>query len=161
MIRAYLAEEQEEWDMFLGCLAGAYRATLNEATHFSPNRLCLGLEIRLLAHLLYGQAIQVSEESTVSNGECVETLKDRMLKAHDIARKYLQQNAKRNKEIYDTRVVHHNYEKGELEKRYSGPFVIKNRLSVVNFEIQMEKEGTTKVLHHNKLKAYEGNRPSK
>jgi transposase InsO family protein len=53
MIRAYLTEKQGDWDLYLGCLAGAYRSTLNESTHFIPNVLSLGREIRLPADIVY------------------------------------------------------------------------------------------------------------
>ena len=32
MIKAYLKDEQTDWDQNLGCLAGAYRASPNEST---------------------------------------------------------------------------------------------------------------------------------
>jgi hypothetical protein len=68
--------------------------------------------------------------------------------------------------------VLNNYEKGyivlclheirkvgimpKLEKRFHGPFIITNKLSPLNFEIQMDKDGTKEILHHIKLKRYEG-----
>ena len=36
MMQAYLCDEREEWDLHLGCLAGAYRATPREATKMTP-----------------------------------------------------------------------------------------------------------------------------
>ena len=53
MIKAYLVDEGENWDKHLGCLAGAYRATVHESTGFTPNMLFLGREVRLPAHLMY------------------------------------------------------------------------------------------------------------
>ena len=45
MIKAYLCQEQDEWDLHLGCLAGAYRATPNESTGLTPNLLTMGREV--------------------------------------------------------------------------------------------------------------------
>ncbi|CAC5370409.1 unnamed protein product [Mytilus coruscus] len=42
MIRAYLKGEQTDWDINLGCLAAAYRATPHESTGLTPNVLMLG-----------------------------------------------------------------------------------------------------------------------
>ena len=44
MIKAYLCGEQKNWDLHLGCLAGAYRATPNESTKMTPNLLTIGRE---------------------------------------------------------------------------------------------------------------------
>ena len=45
MIRAYLCDEQGEWDLYLGCLAGAYRAAPHETTKMTPNLLTMGREV--------------------------------------------------------------------------------------------------------------------
>ena len=36
MIRAFLNDEEENWDLNLDCLARAYRATSSESTTLSP-----------------------------------------------------------------------------------------------------------------------------
>ena len=46
MIKLFL-REQTNWDMNLGCLAGAYRTSTHEPTGLTPNLLMLGREIRL------------------------------------------------------------------------------------------------------------------
>ena len=77
-----------------------------------------------------------------------------------------------SKEIYDTKVVLHNYQSGDLvwclrearkvgitpklKKGYSGPYVVTERTSAVNFIIQTDTKESTKLLHHDKLKRYEG-----
>lgn len=59
MIRAYPSDERNDCD--LGCLAGAYRDTPQESTRLSPNRLCLGREIRMPAVIMYGQTRELEE----------------------------------------------------------------------------------------------------
>ncbi|KAH3787839.1 hypothetical protein DPMN_165968 [Dreissena polymorpha] len=44
MVKAYLVDEGDDWDLFLGCLAGAYRATPNQSIGVSPNILTMGRE---------------------------------------------------------------------------------------------------------------------
>ena len=53
MIKAYLKGEQNEWDRNLGCLAGAYRATVHDSTGMTPNLLMLGREVRLPSEIMY------------------------------------------------------------------------------------------------------------
>lgn len=37
MMKAYLTGEQTDWDLHLGCLTAAYRATPQESTKLTPN----------------------------------------------------------------------------------------------------------------------------
>ena len=68
MIRAYLRGEQQDWDLYLGCLAAAYRSTPNESTGFIPNMLMLGREVRQHAEVIFGSEV-------TSYGDYVEDLK--------------------------------------------------------------------------------------
>ena len=47
MIKSYLRGEQTNWDINLGCLAGAYRSSPNESTGLTPNLMMLGREVTL------------------------------------------------------------------------------------------------------------------
>ena len=176
MIRAYLTGEQNNWDLNLGCLAAAYRATPNESTKLTPNLLMLGKEVRLPAEIAFGSST-VSNETVSSYGEYVEKLKSRMQSAHKLCRKHLKENAKRQTDIYDQKQVLHKYEKGDLvwflqpvrketvcpklQMPYSGPFMIKERLNNQNYLLLFSKDNNTKVIHHDKLKPYLGNSPPK
>ncbi|WAR24506.1 hypothetical protein MAR_038175 [Mya arenaria] len=100
-----------------------------------------------------------------------------MLLAHSLARDHIGRGAKRSKEVYDTRAFFTEYNEGDLvwclhearhvginpklEKACSGPFVITSKQSRVNFVVQVDKKGKTKVFHHDKLKMYQGRSPSK
>ncbi|MCG7868952.1 MAG: DDE-type integrase/transposase/recombinase [Candidatus Thiodiazotropha taylori] len=175
MIRAYLCDEQGEWDLHLGCLAGAYRATPHEATKMTPNLLTMGREVRLPAELLFGSTCPNQEEEITSYGDYVDILRSRMQHAHEVARKYLAASAKRNKDLYDVKKAVNSYKKGDLvwyllEKRkvgeapklnpaYHGPFLVKQKVNEVDFLIQLDKEGKEQITHHDKLKPYEGVNP--
>ena len=169
MIKAYIVDEQDEWDLHLGCLAGAYRSTPNESTKLTPNLLSIGREIRLPADVVFNCP---STEGIPTYGDHVERLKRKMLRAHDIARQYLNSSAKRNKQIYDTKQLLHEYHKGDvvwflhetrkvgitpkLEKKYDGPFIVTEKMSAVNYKIQINSNGQEKLIHHDKIKHYEG-----
>lgn len=173
MIKAYLKGEQREWDRNLGCLAAAYRATPNETSGLTPNLLMLGREVRLPAEIMFGSGTTTVGEQVSSYGEYVEKLKTRMQHAHHVARQHLQSSARRQKQNYDAKQLFYEYEPGELvwcltdisqldiapklRKPYEGPYVVLDRYSKLDYLIQFNDRGKKKVMHHNRLKPYEGN----
>jgi transposase InsO family protein len=174
MIRAYLKNEQTEWDLNLGCLAAAYRATQNDSTKLTPNLVMLGREVRLPAEIAFGSST-CTQEKVSSYGEYVEHLKKRLQKAHQICRENLNNKTKRQKEAYDVNQSFTNYQKGDivwylqnpkkenvcpkLVMPYNGPFIIMNKLNNQNFKVQFSKCGKSQIVHHDKLKLYKGNNP--
>lgn len=175
MIKAYLCGEQQDWDLHLGCLAGAYRATPNESTKMTPHLLTMGREVRLPAELVFGSANTFDGEKITSYGDYVDTLRARIQHAHEIARKHMSAAAKRSKDIYDSKVAFHQYNQGDivwclmevrkvgispkLEYVYEGPFLVRRKLSEIDFVLQLDKAGAERPVHHNKLKPYEGVHP--
>jgi transposase InsO family protein len=170
MIKAYLKGQEKDWDRFLGCLAGAYRATVHESTGYTPNMLMLGREVRLPAQILYTSPNNAEEFDSYS--DYVEKLKDRMERAHEVAREHLQKSAKRQKEHYDGKCLLYSYDAGDLvwyatpttdshlapklRKSYTGPVVILKKINDLNYVIQTNCQKTEKVVHHNKLLPYKG-----
>ena len=175
MIKAYLCGEQTEWDLHLGCLAGAYRATPNESTRLTPNMLTIGREVRLPAELVFGSTNTYNGEEITTYGDYVDILRTKMQHAHEIARKYMATASKRSKELYDVKVAFHRYQEGDvvwclmevrkvgvtpkLEYVYEGPFLVKKKLSELDYVLQLDRSGKERPVHHNKLKPYEGDHP--
>ena len=114
MIKAYLCGEQRDWDLHLGCLAGAYRATPNECTRLTPNLLTKEREVRLPAELVIGSLTASDKGEITLYGDFIDHLRSRMQHAHEVARKYLCSAAKRSKEIYDVNLAVNRYEQGDL-----------------------------------------------
>lgn len=171
MIKAYLKGEDRDWDLYLGCLTAAYRATKHESTGVTPNLLMLGREVRLPAEVMYGS--RTTEGSDVSSyGEYIDELKSHFQKAHEVARRHMKSAAERCKELYDSRVSFAKYHPGDqvwmltgkgqthispkLRVAYEGPFLVLAKLSDLNYLVQFDARGHRKVVHHNKLKKYEG-----
>ena len=170
LIRAYLRGQQREWDRNLGCLAAAYRATPHESTGLTPNLLMLGREVRLPAEVMFGST--TSEGDLTSYGDYVDQLKAHMQHAHELARKHLQASSKRQKDHYDGKQFFNKYEIGDYvlylhERRkvgendklylpYHGPYVVVKKLSDLDYLIQDTLESDPRLVHHNKLKPYEG-----
>ncbi|CAC5411488.1 unnamed protein product [Mytilus coruscus] len=142
MIRAYLKGRQTDWEINLGCLVAAYRATPHESTGLTPNLLMLGKEVRLPAELMFGSVFNGQNEIE-TYGEYVENLKERMLRAHSVVSKHLQAAAKRQKDNYDAKLSFQIYQPGQpvwllnearqegrcpkLHNLYEGPFLILKR----------------------------------
>ena len=177
MIKSYLTGEQSTWDEHLGSIAGAYRATPHEATGFSPNMMATGQEVRLPADIVYpvAQANQTSNCAGV-----VQELRDRLVRAHEKARSHLQARAKTSKIAYDRKSTLHANSLGDivwslwclnesrkvgtcskLEPTYDGPVLIQQKRSTLNFVLQLDKQGNTRVVHHDKIKMYRGKSPPK
>ncbi len=174
MVRAFLVGEQDAWDENLGCLAGAYRCTIQESTRLTPNMLVLGREVRMPAEVIFGSASSVPSES-VSPTDYAALLHLRLEQAHEVARKHLHKTANSSKDIYDARMHFHQYQVGDLvwclhetrsvgvcpklERAYDGPYLIVKRHSPINFELQINVDGVKRVVHHNKIKPYSGREP--
>jgi hypothetical protein len=177
MIKAFLRGQQREWDRNLGCLAAAYRATPQDSTGMTPNLLMLGREVRLPAEVMFGSGTTHVGEEITSYGQYVDQLRDTMQKAHEVTRKNLNRAAVRQKETYDARLSFHKYTPGclvwyqtdigqlsitpKLRKPYEGPYLVIRNLGDLDYMIQMDASGKRKVVHHNRLKPYEGTRELK
>ena len=170
MIKSFLGRE-EDWDLHLGCLTAAYRASPHESTGMTPNMLMFGHEVRLPVEVLVSTR---QEEDATSYGDYVSALRSKLQRGHEIARKHLAASAIRQKEFYDSKGSFHSYTPGnlvwyagelsqlhltpKLRSPYEGPFLILKRVNDLNYVVQFNKNGVKKVVHHNKLKPYTGNK---
>ena len=174
MIKAYLTGEGKDWDKHLGCLAGAYRATIHETTGFTPNMLLMGREVRMPAQLTFECP---GSTNYTCYGDYVEGLRLRMEKAHEVAREHLGKAAKRQKDAYDGKCVLHVYNPGDLvwyatptaqvhiapklRKCFIGPVLIVEKKNDLNYVIQVDRRKEMRVVNHDKLYPYKGTqRPS-
>ena len=170
MVKAFLKDEQRDWDLHLGCLAAAYRASPHEATGMTPNLLMLGREVRLPAEIIFGSGTTLADTPVASYGEYVTQLRSRMQHAHQVARKHLDVSAKRQKQNYDVRSKDINFQAGDLvwyqseigqlnitpklRKPFMGPCVVLERVNDINYRIQLDKKGGSKLVNVCKLKKY-------
>ena len=128
--------------------------------------------MRLPGELVFGSTNTYDGEEITTYGEYVDVLRARMQHAHEVARRHMSSAAKRSKDLYDTKVAFNRYNVGDvvwylmevkklgvapkLEYCFEGPFVIKRKISELDFVLQVDRAGTEKPVHHNKLKPYEG-----
>ena len=167
MIKAYLKGEQKDWDKYLGCLAGAYRASVHESTGFTPNQLMFGRENRMPVDLMY--SLLPSEE--LSYEDFVQRFKKKTERAYDIARSHLQKGAELQKETYDAKSTLIKYSVGDLvwyqspgeeikivpklRRKLTGPVVVTKKYDDLLYQIQLSKKDYRNV-HHNRLLPYRG-----
>jgi hypothetical protein len=174
MIRAYIITD-DEWDLYLSFVTAAYRSTPQESTGLTPNILIFGREVRFPAEVIYKPETS-TREPVSSYGEYVE-VRDRQNRAHEICRKYLGQAAEHQRNLYDSKPCVNSYTVGDLvwklnENIYAGeyaklqpifigPCVVVKVHSELVIEIQLDARGSRKVVNHNKLLLYRGDRPPK
>ena len=113
------------------------------------------------------------DDETSSYCDDVQKLRERIEKAHEVAREHLGKNARRHKEHYDAKCLLNSYNAGDLvwyssgaidlqitpklRRSYTGPVVVLKKINDLNYLIQTDVKKTQKVVHHNKLLPYYGN----
>ena len=167
MIKAFIKGEQDEWDLHLSCLVAAFRAAKHETTGFTPNFLFLGREVRLPGELDLGH-----ESADDSMFEYVENVQNKMKLAHQLVRERLLKSQKRKEKYYEKHLHHHQYKSGDvvwykndqrregvcpkLQPFYVGPCLVTKCFNLLDYQIQLSKQGRSPVVHHNQLRRYEG-----
>ena len=114
MIKAYLGGEQKDWDLYLGYLVGAYRATPNESTKMTPHLLSMRREVKLPAELVHSSATTFDGKVITSYGDYADTQRAKMQYAHKGARKHIPVASKRSKDLYDSKVAFYQYKRGDV-----------------------------------------------
>ena len=95
-----------------------------------------------------------------------------MQRAHDVPQKHLGKNAIHTKEHYNAKCTLTKYKHGDLvwyatdikqlhiapklQVPFEGPYLILEKISDLDYCIQLDAKGKQKVVHHDKLKPYTG-----
>lgn len=159
--------DRENWDDYLPYALCAYRATVNESTGCSPNRMMFGHEMSLPIDLMY---ISPQEEVGYRCAtEYVEWVKQALAESHEKAREVLRKSASRQKRYYDKRAQERTFKEGDwvlrlypplgqdkLNYKYVGPYLITKRLGDVTFLIQKDENARPLSVHTDDLKRYYG-----
>ena len=168
MIKAFLKGEQKNWDLYLDCLAAAYRSSKHELTGYTPNFLMFGREIRLPTELV----APIPEGDSKTWPGYVESLRDKLHKAHEIVRMRMKRKMVHQTEKYGPLSHQFQYKEGDLvwyrneipkdgispklQDAYTGPCLVLSNYHHIDYVIQKNKRGNPVVVHHDKLKPYEG-----
>ncbi|KAK3735802.1 hypothetical protein QZH41_007422 [Actinostola sp. cb2023] len=172
MLAKFTSEHQRDWDEHLPLLMMAYRTSIHETTGCTPSMMMLGREAEVPLDLVMGSPQPTEDVADAS--EYTQRLRQRMETVHNFAREHLNHQTERQKRYYDHRGVHHNSfnrgdpvwlhnpkrKKGRCPKLqndvYEGPFLVIDRLDDLTYRIQKAPKAKAKVVHHNRLKPYEG-----
>src|SRR2546425_6734278 len=173
MLAKVVAENQKDWDEKLPFVMGAYRASINEATGFTPNFLMLGHEVRAPVDLLYGTPPE--DEASLSYDDYAERKVKVMRDAYALVRGHLGVSAQRMKKKYDMRVKPNTYPIGswvyyynprrymgkspKWQRLFTGPFLVVREIGPVNVVLQLSRRSKPFVVHIDKIKQYYGETP--
>ena len=141
MLGKVVEENQRDWHEHLAPVMAAYRATVHEATGFTPNRLMFGREVTLPVDLVYGVPNGCSSRESVSVNDCVDKMVYRAQQDFESVRESLHKAAEARKKRYDVKVldlpklepgqlVHYFYPRRysgkspKWQKMYTGPYTV-------------------------------------
>ena len=162
-------DNPKDWDIHVPFVTAAMRSTVSTATRFTPNKLFLGREVTSPADLEF----VLPPNTPRSHNEYVVQLQDDLQKAHEAARKHLQERCVRNKKDYDIRILQHQFEPGDavyvlhrtpvtgvpkkLKPVYKGPALVVKRASSYAYEIRYRQK--VFYANHDELKRCHGTVP--
>ena len=160
MIRSYVDEHKECWDQNLQSLAFAYRTAVCETTHATPFELVFCRRAQLPLDKLHSSMRSVTDSGLMGR------LTDVRAGAREVSRRAAVKRAKNyddanhvkvrelkiGKEVYWKRPINQAGVSPKLQPIWSGPFVVAQKMSDVNYRIR-DDEGKSVVVHVNNLKA--------
>ena len=161
-------DEQKDWDEKIPFAMLAYRSAVQESTGESPALMMLGREISLPVDVI----LPSPEPEKIQEQEYVNDMRENMKKAHEKARERLGVAAERQAHSYDRNTIRRHFDIGDwawlydssrkrgvcpkLTMKWKGPFMVVAKLSDVVYRIQQSAKGKPKVVHIDRLKAYNG-----
>ena len=168
MLRGKLQENQEDWDLKLQTCMMAYRSSVHESTGETPNMLMLGREIEVPLDVI----TEPPPDSPPLTTEYALALQQRLLGAHELARRHLGKAAERQKRNYDKRASSKPFQVGDsvwlhnvrrrkgrnpkLDCPWEGPYLVVSVLSDVTYRMKRNRGAKPKVIHADRLKPYLG-----
>jgi len=167
MMGRVVDEHHRDWDVMLPYIMAAFRSSVNEATHYTPNYLMFGREVRAPIDVIYGSP---PGSCPASYDNYASELEDRLRQAYTLVREHLKVAAERNKRYYDLRVRSQRYREGDWvyyfnprkfagrqdkwRRKFSGPFLVTKVVGPVNVMLQRSKRQRPFCVHIDKIKPY-------
>ena len=170
MLSSFVNEHQDNWDDILPYVMSAYRATVHESTNCSPDLMFLGHEKMMPIDLIVGGPPK--DQVPQCPNAYVEWVREATTIAHEFARKHLQKAAERQKRNYDAAAKYRKFPIGtwvwyyyppkaqqKLGRGWTGPYLVVETITDVNFRIQEKPGGRTRIVHMDQIKLFEGDPP--
>ncbi|XP_078243581.1 uncharacterized protein LOC140703803 isoform X1 [Pogona vitticeps] len=166
MIRAYLAENPNNWDQKLQSLLFAYRSVPQASTGFSPFELLFGRKVRGPLDLIKQNWEQITQDDPQDVVTYIDTLTNDLKRNLELAAENLQAQKVRQKTWYDQKARERHFNPGEevlwlrpckenkLQLKWAGPYRVMSKMSDLNYLIEQEEHQARRVVHVNALKPY-------
>ena len=166
MIRMYCQETEKNWDEGIHLLLFAARDSVQESLGFSPFELVFGHTVRGPLKLLKEKLLE-DDDCALNLLEYVSDFRGKLTEACDLARKNLKSAQNCMKSKFDKHTVRRNFQVGDkvlaflpvpgtpLQARYFGPYVVKRKVSDLNYVIATpDRRKHEQLCHVNMLKPY-------
>lgn len=166
MLKSFVDDNQENWDLLLNELAFAYRTAVHKTTGETPFEMVYGRQPKLPLDLFYEEGNEDSEP--MEPQEYAVDIKLRLRNMYDRVRQNIELNVAKSKIYYDRNVRKTEYVVGDkvwllnserkkglspkLSKSWKGPFEIIDVLGPVNYKIRMLNGKKRVIVHVNRLK---------
>ncbi|XP_078235026.1 uncharacterized protein LOC144583991 [Pogona vitticeps] len=166
MIRAYLAENPNNWDQKLQSLLFAYRSVPQASTGFSPFELLFGRKVKGPLDLIKQNWEQITQGDPQDVVTYIDTLMNDLKRNLELAAENLQAQKVRQKTWYDQKARERHFNPGEevlwlrpckenkLQLKWAGPYRVISKMSDLNYLIEQEEHQAQRVVHVNALKPY-------
>ena len=165
MLATAVEDHPSDWEEILAKMCMAYNTSVQSTTGFTPFFLMYGRQARLPVDLMYG----VEPGATSTPDEYAAKLRSTLEKAYATVRKTTNMEQKRQKDYYDRKVHGKPFSAGDLvwlftpvvgkgkhrkfHCPWTGPYLVKSRLSDVNYRIQdIQHKRRRIVVHFDRLK---------
>ena len=165
ILRRMVAECPKEWDRYLPAVLFAYRSSIQESVGFSPFELLFGRKVRGPMEILKAYwAKEEHDDDAKTVYQYVIELKSRLENTCKLAQEELLKAQEVQKKIYDRTAKSKKVDVGgkallllptrtnKLLLQWKGPFTVIERLSSVNYKIQIGNK--QKTYHVNMLRRY-------
>ncbi|XP_078234983.1 uncharacterized protein LOC144583976 [Pogona vitticeps] len=150
MIRAYLAENPNNWDQKLQSLLFAYRSVPQASTGFSPFELLFGRKVKGPLDLIKQNWEQITQGDPQDVVTYIDTLMNDLKRNLELAAENLQAQKVRQKTWYDQKARERHFNPGEevlwlrpckenkLQLKWAGPYRVISKMSDLNYLIEQE-----------------------
>ena len=157
LLRCYTEQNDVDWEGNLPLVLYAYRTASNASTGFSPFVLMMGRDPVLPS--LPSMTNSSAEDPTSYDSN----LRVKMAELRDMVESHIVQEAKRQKEHYDTRTQSREFWEGDavwlqnptagkLDPKWEGGWVVKKVHSPVTLQIEHRKSLRSRVVHINRIR---------
>ncbi|CAM5130705.1 unnamed protein product [Natator depressus] len=167
MIRKFVNEHSNDWDLVLQQLLFAYRAVPHPSLGFSPFELVYGREVKGPLQLVKQQWEGFTPSPGTNILDFVTNLQNTLQTSLALAKENLQDTQKEQKAWYDKHARERSFKVGDqvmvlkafqahkMEASWEGPFTVQERLGAVNYLIAFPTSNRKpKVYHINSLKPF-------